>query len=564
MTFQQLSTYFESLEHVSSRLRITDILVEMLQNLDASEVAEAVYLSLGGLAPAFDRKEFGLADKSVLKALAHSVNRDAQALTLAYKQQGDLGELAQSLIHTSSEDLTILEVYKRLVAIADTSGIGSQDSKRQQLSELLSKSGPVESKYIVRIVLGKLRLGFSDMTYLDAFSFILAGDKSLRTALEAAYQLYPDVAQLALRLKAQGLEGIQHTSVTLGVPVVPALAERLKTADEMIDKMGEVALEAKYDGTRVQIHFKRQGWSTPIRSFTRNLDESSHMFPELLSLGDAIVADEVILDSEGVGFNPESGELLPFQATIQRKRKHAIADTAAKIPLKFFIFDLLYKDGQSLISLPFYQRRQLLIEILKPHPNFELSQIQHTKDPEVVRSFHQRQLAMGLEGAILKKWQGPYRPGRRGHNWVKFKESEGSAAKLSDTIDAVVMGLYLGKGKRQKFGVGAFLVGVLEGDKVVSLAKVGTGLTDDQWRELHRLALPHHQHTPPVIYKVEASLTPDIWLAPEVIVEIAGDELTESPLHTSGWSVRFPRLVRFRQDKNLASATTLRELRKIQ
>jgi DNA ligase-1 len=469
-----------------------------------------------------------------------------------------------------------------LVILAEDSGIGSQERKLEQLADLIDKLDPQTGKYLIRIVLGRLRLGFSDMTILDALSWMETGGKGQRKELENAYQLFPDIGALAKIVKAKGSENIaEQVTVTLGVPVIPALAQRLKTADEMIEKMGKVAVEPKFDGTRIQIHF-RQGKSNKVpetsaesdwtvRTFTRNLDESSAMFPELEKLSQYLDADELILDSEGIGYDSQTGELRPFQETIQRKRKHGVAESAASIPIKFFVFDVLYKDGKSLVKEPYHVRRDILKQAIRLEGAkanvIEIPEAIVTEDPEEIRAFHAAQLGHGFEGALVKKWSGVYEPGRKGWNWVKFKEAETSQAKLSDTIDAMVMGLYVGKGKRTDFGVGAFLVGVrgegkngFEEDTFYTISKVGTGLSDDQWKELFERSQKLKVSVQPKEYQVAKSLIPDRWLNPGLVVEIAADEITISPMHTAKLALRFPRLIKFRDDKGANEITTTTEL----
>ena len=247
--------------------------------------------------------------------------------------------------------------------------------------------------------------------------------------------------------------------MVLGVPVIPALAQRLGSVDEMIEKMGRVYVEPKLDGTRVQIHFsanQRFGKSDNqssqqsmfeeeqpriwVKSYTRNLDENTLQFPELLQIEDEIDAESVILDTEAVGYDPETKELLPFQMTITRKRKHGVMDATKEIPLRFFVFDIMYLNGESLINKPLSERRKILEKILKPKQILSLNEQIETENPEEIRDYHARQLELGLEGVLVKKVNGTYDPGRSGFNWVKLKEVEGAEGKLSDTIDCTVMG----------------------------------------------------------------------------------------------------------------------------
>ena len=608
MYFSELAKYFERLEGTASRLAMTEVLAELFKVVSEDEIPVVVNLSLGQLRPKFDRLEFNLAEKMAVRALAEAAGLAVGEVRTLYKNVGDMGETWIQLRQNSkfqipNSKLSVLEVYEKLVGIAEDGGQGSQERKVHVLSELLKALDPVAAKYVARMVVGKLRLGFSDMTILDGLSWMETGDKSKRKELENAYQLAPDVGELAKLVKQVGADKAEEkVEVKLGVPVIPALAQRLKTADEMIEKMGKVAVEPKYDGTRVQIHYQRKvkskkrevgptmlfdegtmEGSLKVRTFTRNLDETTPMFPEVQRLPEYLSdeVEEVILDSEAVGIDPVTGKMMAFQETIQRKRKHGVAAAAKSIPLTFFVFDVLYLNGKSLVKVAYHERREILERIFKglrgkvkgSRELVEIPEMIETEDADELRRFHARQLKGGLEGALVKKWDGIYEPGRRGWSWVKFKEAEDSAAKLSDTVDAVVMGMYVGKGKRTGFGVGAFLIGIRGDDtrlrqgsgeakegKFYTISKVGTGLTDEQWRELKGRGERLKVKDQPREYEVGKNLAADVWLAPGLVVEIAADEVTKSPMHTAGLALRFPRLVRFRDDKGSDEVTSVREL----
>lgn len=623
MEFSKLCEYFERLEGTASRLSMTEILAELFEEVSVEEIGIVVNLSLGQLRPKFDRLEFNLAEKMVLRAIGEANGIAPDLVKKEYKRLGDIGEVAivakVGEVESGGElglfagtnqkqeiDTSIEGVYRLMVKIAEDGGAGSQERKVEGLVNLLSGLEGVGAKYVARMVVGKLRLGFSDMTILDALSWMKTSDKSARKELELAYQFSPNIGKIARLVKENPVaEVVTKTTIELGVPVIPALAQRLKTADEMVKKMGKVSVEPKYDGTRVQIHYRGFGqnqkskvkskkygasggsldkldWT--VKTFTRNLDETTHMFPELLKIADHLKAEELILDSEAIGYDPETGELKPFQETIQRKRKHGIEEASKEIPLKFFVFDVLYKDGKSLIAEPFSERRRVLEESVVNGELFEVPEVLVTDKPEEIRKAHAGYLAEGLEGAMVKRWDGVYEPGRRGWSWVKFKEVEGSKAKLNDTVDAMVLGLYGGRGKRTAFGVGAFLIGIRADEKIqnakvkmpndgasggfvegkfYTLSKVGTGLTDQQWRELKERSGEFEVESKPKEYEVNKDLNPDVWLTPGLVVEIAADEITKSPMHSAGVALRFPRLVRFRDDKNEDGVTSIAELKSI-
>lgn len=594
MQFSNFAQYLQNLEAVSSRLEMTRQLSKLFKELKKDEIAPACYLSLGQLLPSYESVEFQIAVKTVIKALARVSDvaevrmrsdatslfgdtdfSSAEAEILAqYKKMGDLGTVAEGILTTKDSKLTIAQVYQRLWDMAKDNGQGSQQRKLEALVLLLRDLDALSAKFVIRIILAKLRLGFSTMTMLDGLSWSMTGDKSETGFLELAFQKRADIGKLAeLYLghadKTARDKALSTIQVEVGVPVVPALCQRLNTSEEIIAKMGEVYAEPKYDGLRAQIHVSKKKSLSPlenikIKTFTRNLEDSSLMFPELTTILDALKCDECILDSEAIGYSPETGMLLPFQDTITRKRKHGVDEVATQIPVRFYVFDVLSIDGESLIDKPLRERKDRLNKLFNDNEVLYHSPYIETSDPKELHTFHNQQLAEGLEGAVIKQVNSVYQSGRKGWSWVKIKEAEGSRGKLKDTLDCVVMGYYAGRGKRTQFGVGAFLVGVLDkNEDLKTIAKIGTGLSDEQFRELKTRSQKLEVPDKPENYDVEKSLIPDVWLRPEMVVEIAADELTKSPIHTAGQALRFPRLVKFRDDKNWDQATTITELEKI-
>jgi DNA ligase-1 len=570
MTFKQLASYFSQLEKTASRNQMTEILSDLLKKAEPKEVDKICYLSLGRLAPLYQGVEFNLAEKLLIRILAQAYSKKGEEVRQKFKQLGDLGDTAAFFDQRqSAKTMSVSQVYERLWAIALESGEGSVERKINKTARLLDDLDAQSVKYIIRIPLGRLRLGFSDLTILDALSWMTAGDKSKRAEIEEAFNVRADVGQIAQIIKKKGLKGLKKVKVQLGVPVMPALTQRLPNPEEMIKKMTSgkeklVASEPKYDGTRLQIHFSKKKKLT--RTFTRNLENTTQMFPDLVrAVFKEVKATEAILDGEAIGFDPKTGKFLPFQETIKRKRKYGIRAKAKEIPLKFFCFDLLYKDGHDFLREPFRKRRQILEKILSlKNKTIVLSPQMVSGDPQKLREYHDDQIKKGLEGSVIKKWDAAYDPGRRGYTWVKFKQEKGKkGGGLADTLDCVVMGYNKGRGKRTKFGLGAFLVGIRKGSQFLTISKIGTGLSDEQWRELKLRSKKWEVENQPKEYQVDKNLAPDVWLSPGIVVEIEADNITKSPIHAAKYALRFPRLVRFRDDKLPSQATTLAEAEKL-
>lgn len=553
MKFSEFAQYLDKLEKTPSRLEITSILTDLFKKTDPSEIQKTVYISLGILAPNYEGVLLNLAEKMVIKAVAQANRESIETVTKLYKQKGDVGNVAQALSKSKNNQMNVLEVYEELLSIAKDTGEGSQDRKIEKMANLLINLDPLSSRFVARIPVGRLRLGFSEKTVIDA----LAGhDVKTKNEIEKAYNIRPDIGYIARLVKEKKLNKVKPE---VGVPVVPMLAARLNSTTEMIKKMGEVAVEPKFDGLRIFIHFKKPNY---LRIFTRNMNTlNPDIFPELKEVGKYIKADSVILDTEAVGLDPEREGFVDFQKTIQRRRKHDVAKSSKATPLQFQVFDILILNGKSFIETPYKERRKVLVSVVVNGGLFRIDESTITKDPDVIREKHREYLSMGLEGVVVKKANGGYVSGRTGWNWVKMKEVEGQSGKLSDTVDCIVMGYSVGKGKRSDFGIGQFLVGVKDKDTVKTVTKVGTGLTDEQFRELNTRLKKLGTKEKPKEYEVHKDLTPDFWVTPSLVVELAADEITKSPKHTAGLALRFPRLIKFRDDKDPDHATTLKELR---
>jgi len=570
MKFSELAKYIEKIDATNSRLTITELLGEIFSKLSDKEIDKTVYLLMGKIGPLYESTDFGMAEKMVVKSIVKALNLEKKLFENKYKEIGDLGKAAEyfkKLIKSFEEkDLEIIEVFNDLSRLATSSGEGSQETKINILALLIRQLDSLSSRYLVRIPLGIMRLGFSDMTVLDALSWMLAKNKTLRPRIEKAYHVRPDLGFIAAVIKKEGIEGLSLIKPKLFTPIIMMRAERLSSGQEIIEKIGRCAIEPKYDGFRIQVHYKKK--NNQIKLYSRNLDNVSFMYPDIIDgVKNEITAEEVIFEGEAIGFKPQTGTFLPFQETVQRKRKYGITEKAKEIPLKLFVFDILYFNDKNLLTTPYIERRKNLEKIIKLTGDLSKDTIMLAREnivdaPPKIELLFEEALTENLEGIIAKKLDGIYQPGARGWNWIKFKRSY--SAKIEDTIDCLVMGYDLGKGKRTSFGIGAFLVGIYDKnkDKFKTMAKIGTGLTDEEWKEIKKRADRFKSEKKPALYEVNKMMEVDVWLKPEIVVEIKADEITKSPVHTAGLALRFPRLEKFRDDKRPEEVTTLFEVEK--
>jgi len=566
MRFAELVEYFERLEATTKRLEMFDILSELFRACDREEIDKVVYFCQEQLLPPFRGVEIGMAEKLILRAIARATEATEAQVSRLNKERGDPGLVVEELLRqrkARSTGLRVSEVYETLLRIAETTGEGSVERKVGMLAELLQASSPKEARYIARFVLGRLRLGVGDPTILDALSKAVAGDRSLRPELERAYNLCSDLGLVARTLFEQGIEGIRAFRIRVGHPIRPALAERLPSAEEIVGKLGQCAVEVKLDGFRCQIH--KDGDRVEI--FSRNLERTTPMFPELIeAVRQQIDAREAILEGEAVAVNEETGEIYPFQVTVQRKRKHGVEEMMREYPLVLFAFDLLYADGRDYTPEPYAARFEALSQRIRPDGRIRLVDRIVTDDPRVIQRFFDEAIARGMEGIVAKRLDAPYQAGARGFHWIKLKRSY--KGELTDTIDVVVVGYFRGRGMRAKLGIGALLGAVYDpdSDTFKTVAKIGSGLTEEEWVRLREmLDAIRVEHRPA---RVESLLDADVWVEPRYVLTVLADEITRSPVHTCGrvdeepgYALRFPRVVGWiREDKGPEDATTVKEI----
>jgi DNA ligase-1 len=571
MKFHELAHYIETLEKTSSTNEMVLVLSELFGRLNPNEGREAVFLLLGRLGPLYQTVQFGISEKLMLRSIVTAYEQDEQHVQKKFKELGDLGDVAAFYgKHTRENDKTISEIYQQLWEIAQISGDGAVSKKVEQSADLLKQLHSVEAKYACRIILERLRAGFGDATIMDALSWSKSGDKKLRPLIEDAFNILPDIGSIAEIFLEEGIQGLEKVQITPGIPIRPAKSERLPTPEKILEKIGTCIIEPKMDGFRAQVHVWQERDQKKVKIYSRNLNETTDMFPEIVQSVQKLPIKSAIFDTEAIAYNPETEEYLPFQETVKRKRKYGIEEMSEQVPLRAFVFDLLYLNGKSLLKTAAVERFAQLQEItFESDSALCLTRHDVVSTPEEFRQLFDQYVSEGLEGVMCKKLDAIYQAGARNFNWVKYKRA--TEKELTDTIDTVVMGYYLGQGQRTQFGIGAFLVGLYdeESGQVKTVAKVGTGLKDDEWVALRNQADRFKSSEKPAIYDVHKNLIPDVWIKPEIVIEIGADEITRSPVHTAGrellnnevgLALRFPRYKKVRTDKQALDATTTEEL----
>ena len=570
MRFFELCEYLEKLEGTASRNEMTVILAEMYKEMNPEEAKLATYLVQGQLGPGFASPNMGIAEKQLIKAFGSEMEQ-------MFKKAGDLGTAIEETKNDNekSKKPEIKEVFEKLIEMAKVEGTGSQEIKQKLIRDLVEELDGRSAKYVIRIILSKLRTGFSDMTILDALSWMIVSDKSLRKEIEKMYNMRADLGEITEEIVRN--KKPRNLGPELGTPVIMAKCERATKASEIWKRMGTplrptgfggagCAVEYKLDGLRIQCHIT----NSKIKLFSRGLEDMTAMFPDVVSGLKSQIKKNCIVEGEMIAVSGD-GKTLAFNKTMNRKRKYDIDKMAEEIPMAIFLFDVLMVDNKSVIDKPNSERWETLENMitspLTPLHNYGEGNVRGevvrlmpriiANNTEDIQRMFDKALKEGMEGIVAKRLNAPYTPGSRDFAWIKMKP-------VLDSVDVVVMGYSVGEGKRTDFGIGEFLVGVYDSkqDKYLTVSKVGSGATDEEWRRLKNELKKLEVNEKPESYIVTKQYEQDYWVRPSLVLEVAASEISVSPAHSSGYGLRFPRLISWRE-KIPSDATSVIEIAKL-
>ncbi len=572
MDFTDIAKMFDRLESTSARLEMTAILADFFKDCNPDDLRSIIYLSQGKLHPDFYGVELGMADKLVLRAIAFTSGTKDSKVEEMWVKEGDPGAVAEKLIGTKkqmtlfSEPLTLDRVVKGLTLIETAEGKDSQDKKMKHLANLLHDSGPLEARYLCRIVTGRMRIGASTMTILDALSIAFA-TKEDRGSVERAFNVTCDLGLVAETICRSGIDGIQRIQVTIGNPIKVMLAERLPSIGEVVSKMGgECAIEYKYDGIRAQVHIGKDS----VKIYSRRLEDLTPNFPDIAqALREHFKGTEAIIEGECVAVDAETGYMQSFQEVTHRRRKHGMDDAVKEVPVRIFMFDMLYVDGKDMTTTPYLQRRSALTEWFDISDNVQMSTMRIVHSEDEGEEFFEEAITARCEGVRAKSISDDsiYRAGSRGFLWIKYKKDY--QENLTDSFDLAVVGAFYGMGKRAgKYG--ALLMASYDPEigRFGTVCKLGTGFDDAFLDGMPALLDGYKTSKRPS--SLDAKMIPDVWFEPHVVLEVVAAEITVSPNHTagmgmikddSGLGIRFPRFTgRVRDDKDAEQCTTVQEI----
>ena len=546
--FRSLAELLEKIESTRKRTEITSLMADFLRSLEPEEVEPAVSLILGRAFPKWSQKTLEVSGAILMENLKRVTNVDWTAFSDAFSQTGDIGSAAMAVFEKSKvkrqsvlfqEPLTIIQVRRSMEAIAEAAGAGSREKKERLMTVLFSQAQPLEVKYLVKIFIGEMRTGLHEglleQAVAKAFNVPLA-------VVQRAGMALGDLGEVAALAKTGGDKSLSQVTFKVFRPVQLMLAQVADDVAEALEEHGgETAFEYKYDGARVQIH----KLGNEVQIFSRRLTDVTQSLPEIVdAIKRSVASVEVILEGEVVAVDAV-GVPIPFQHLMRRfKRVHEIRGTAEKIPLRLYLFDILYLNGKSLIILSYVERRKVLAESAGEIP---LTTQIVTGNRDEAEKFLKASLDAGHEGVMAKKLDSPYMPGRRGKRWFKIKP-------VLESLDLVITAAEWGYGRRHNW-LSDYYLGARDSEtgEFLTVGKTFKGLTDaeivEMTKRLKELSVGKRGHRVDVL--------------PRVVVEIVYNEIQRSPKYKSQMALRFARITRIREDKGPEDADTVQRVRAI-
>jgi DNA ligase-1 len=559
MDYLVLVDYYKKLEEVSAKLEKTRILAKLFKEVPSTELDKVVLLVQGVVFPKFTGYELGIATQMMMKAISKATGVSIDKIEKEFAKVGDLGLVAEKFtkerkqVTLFTKKLTIEKVFKNLQELAFVTGAGSQDKKLALITELLVSAKPEEARYIVRTILGELRVGVAEGLIRDAIveAFLIKeGEKKkeeMTELVDYAWNILSDFGEVAKIAREKGAEGLKNVKIQVGRPIQVMLGLAAPSIEEVVKKFGKIVAQYKYDGARCQIHKK----GDKIWIFTRRLENVTQQFPDIVELSkEGLKAEECIVEGEAIGIDKKTGYPLPFQVLSQRiHRKYDIEKMVKEIPIQVNLFDIVYLDGKMLLNKPLIEREKILKKILKEIPGkFQFAKEIITDDLKKLEEFYHEALNAKQEGLMLKVPTSRYVFGRHVETMYKIKP-------IMETLDLVVIGATWGEGARAKW-LTSYLLACRDPDtgKFLSCGMMSTGLTEEQYEEMTRLLKE----------LIISEKGKEVIVKPQIVVEVGYQEIQKSPNYESGFALRFPRFIRLRVgDKGPEEADSIDRLKKL-
>jgi DNA ligase-1 len=555
MRYKKLAELYEALSSTTKRLEKTEILSKFLKELSESD-RDILYLLLGDIYPEYDQRKIGISVQLAIKAISKATGIAKEKVVKEWKSIGDLGKVAEKLTKEKKQSTLqthilntekVIENFRKLPALE---GKGTVDKKMSLITELLTSASPIEALYLIRTLIGDLRIGIQESTVREAMAdAFFDGSKESALKVQDAINKANDLAEVFDLARTGKEKELAKVKIEVGKPIKAMLAEKVKTIKDGFDAVGKpCAVEYKYDGFRLIIHKKGE----EVLLFTRTLENVTKQFPEVADyIKKYVKGKSFILDSEAVGFDKKTKEYKPFQSISQRiKRKYEIEKLQNELPVEVNVFDVLFYEGKSMLDVPFKQRAELVRKIVEIHPyKIISSKMIITDDETKAKEFYKKALKDNQEGVMMKNLEAPYSPGRRVGNMVKMKPEE-------KDLDLVITGGEYGTGKRSGW-ISSFILSCRDGDKYLEIGKVGTGFKEKESEGVSFQELT--EKIKPLITGEKGKI---VNIKPKIIVSVTYQEIQKSPTYSSGFALRFPRFTALRIDKPLTEVNSLKEIEK--
>ena len=588
MEFADFAARAAEIEAESADLETTALVRDLFDAADDDLPIVARFVQ-GRVFPAWQSRTLDIGPNLCYAAIARAAGQNVSAADVEDRlaEMGEIGAVAASFDFGGQQglaafggggqtDLTVSTVDEELRALAAAAGSGSQDRKLDTLFGLFNRCSSAEARYLARLVLSEMRIGVGEGTVRDAIAEAFLVDSADATAIrdeertraarerrdaavdavERALQVSNDYGRVAVVARDEGASGLDAVELSVGRPVQAMLAQA-GTVTDALSEWEDVAVETKFDGARVQVHYDGGGGARDdtresdgagtVSLYSRNMEDVTDALPEVVEFVEREVDVPVILDGEVVAVD-DDGSPLPFQEILRRfRRKHDVDRMREEVTVELRAFDCLHAAGDDLLTEPVTERHDRLCDVLG-HTE-AVSDLLTSDDAEVIEAYEADALDAGHEGIMLKNPDAAYSPGKRGKNWLKRKP-------YVETLDLVVTGAEWGEGRRAEF-LGTFLLSarVEEGDETEyrTLGKVATGITDDRLAELTDLLEPD----------IVAQEGTDVDLRPTTVFEVGYEEIQQSPTYSSGYALRFPRFIEVREDKTPETADSLARVERL-
>ncbi len=555
MRYFKLAKLYEELSSTTKRLEKIDILSRFLRLL-SKEDSNILYLLQGEIYPSYDRRKIGISNQLAIKAISKATGTDSKKIILLWKKVGDIGEVSKDLTENKkqrtlvSNILTTKKVIENLRKLPGLEGKGTIERKISLITELLTSATPLESLYLIRTLIGDLRIGVQESTIKYAILKAFFGNnKKYEEEIQNAIDKSNDLKEVFEFSMNENIRDLKKIKMKVGKPIKAMLAQKAKNIDDAFKHLGKpLAIEYKYDGFRLLIH-KKDG---KVTLFTRSLEDVTKQFPEVIDyVKEFVKGDSFILDSEAVGYDKKTKKYTDFQAISQRiRRKYDIKKVSEKLPVEVNVFDIIYYNGKSQLEKSFGERAKLVRKIVKNKPyKLVTSKMKITSNKKIVKEFYEEALRNNQEGVMLKNLNAEYKPGRRVGNMLKLKPEERE-------LDLVITGGEWGAGKRSGW-ISSFILSCKKDDKFLEVGKVGTGIKEKSNEGVGFDEL--NEKLKPLIINEEGK---NVGIKPKIIVKVNYQDIQKSPNYESGWALRFPRITALRTDKPLSEIATLEEIKK--